>query len=539
MSSQRRLLACTVSLLLLSSMSLLPPVQAFSSILTNSVQATLPQLYPGLAPALENLGLSTPTPIQAVGATQTLGGENVMFIAPTGSGKTLAYFLPALTQAFSNDSTLLVVAPTRELAIQLARDADSLLDNNNNVDAVHVAVRGLPPPTQADMRTARMLVGTPSEVLTVVSACSRDFVGRIGAVILDEVDVLLPNQPKSMRTALDNKKKAGSSGNSAQDKRRKREQKRKLQAQKRLADTDSKSGAVISPTERILVQVAGSDPQILAGSATASRKTLDTLNRVLRKSRDGMTADVPVVAVRPAADETVQEKEDSGGRSIAVPSEVIHRYMPMTKEEASSTDAVMLAVAKAASILQPKTALVFLCGEFGRPKTKAKTQVMAASKKGKTAQARRNNARKAASKAPTKAAVGAIPSRSISAREVCSKLGAHGIEAQPLHVAMGLEPNLQESTDTPPFLVTFEGSARGLHIDAVDCVFVLGRPVSASSYLHLAGRVGRASTADSGDIINIPGTVVSLCTKGQAVELEKWTKQIGGKSVEELAFTTS
>ena len=109
-------------------------------------------------------------------------------------------------------------------------------------------------------------------------------------------------------------------------------------------------------------------------------------------------------------------------------------------------------------------------------------------------------------------------------------------------MALGLEQNAKEiddeSDEPPPFLVTFEGSARGLHFDAVDVVFVLGRPASAASYLHLAGRVGRSSISDTdvggGGVVIRPGTVVSLCTKGAATELEKWTKQIGGTDLEEL-----
>ena len=107
-------------------------------------------------------------------------------------------------------------------------------------------------------------------------------------------------------------------------------------------------------------------------------------------------------------------------------------------------------------------------------------------------------------------------------------------------MALGLEQNAkeidEEQEEPPPFLVTFEGSARGLHFDAVDAVFVLGRPASAASYLHLAGRVGRSSASDSdgGGVVIRPGTVVSLCTKGAATELEKWTKQIGGTDLEEL-----
>lgn len=73
----------------------------------------------------------------------------------------------------------------------------------------------------------------------------------------------------------------------------------------------------------------------------------------------------------------------------------------------------------------------------------------------------------------------------------------------------------------------------------MDVVFVVGRPTSAASYLHLAGRVGRAvpqdgSNAGSSNVEIRPGTVVSFCTKGRVKELEKWTNQVGGTALEEI-----
>ena len=107
---------------------------------------------------------------------------------------------------------------------------------------------------------------------------------------------------------------------------------------------------------------------------------------------------------------------------------------------------------------------------------------------------------------------------------------------------------------SPPCLVTFEGSARGLHFEGVDTVFVVGRPRSAASYLHLAGRVGRHAAAAAaaagtargcegdgggecggvggdggsgdGSARVLPGTVVSVTTVGGARELEAWVAQL-------------
>ena len=111
----------------------------------------------------------------------------------------------------------------------------------------------------------------------------------------------------------------------------------------------------------------------------------------------------------------------------------------------------------------------------------------------------------------------------------CFGLAKLGIETKPLHVALGLdneEPSKnggaseegsgsggdeddesgdESTSDLPPFLVTFEGAATGLHLDDVDTVFVVGRPSSAASYLHLAGRVGRSSTSANGEVVIRPG----------------------------------
>ena len=181
----------------------------------SSITTTLPKFYPKFANILTSNGYVTPTPIQQSSALSAKDEENLLLIAATGSGKTLAYLLSALSRACENSDnqrkTVLIVAPTRELAAQLTRDASLLLpdetDSNDNkvnpLPNVLLAVRGIPPPTPAQIAHATVLVGTPDElyaVLTRISGAQNFLAGdTLSGIILDEVDVLLPPRYWSMR----------------------------------------------------------------------------------------------------------------------------------------------------------------------------------------------------------------------------------------------------------------------------------------------------------------------------------------------------
>jgi hypothetical protein len=560
----------------------------FSSSTPNEV-LSLSELYPSLSSSLQKLGFSSPTTIQAASAGRSKE-ENLIMIAPTGSGKTLAYLLPAIEKALAVGGTVLVVAPTRELSVQLNYVASSILANltpdGNEYESeneptpdmkVLLAVKGIDAPTPEQLNAATVLVGTPLElyqVLTKIQGGLEFIAGDIlTSVILDEVDVLLPPAPKELRTALDGTDKDKKRGykdefgiirkkrNTPQDERRRQEQKRKLNAVQRSGiQMSSGSKQVVGPTDNILNLIAtrygsGRDIfpcQVLAGSATASRRTLDRLNKALYDAATEAASTVEVVwagnvkACRPEVMVDEEKSEDVNLptndvqhtiRAVTVPEEVKHQYITLSKEAAASPKASMEAVKKAVEILKPKTALLFLCGDFCKSEVKQKVEVsknirVPSERVKKTAQARKRAAMKNKKFAPPQQ----NSPLTFSARQACSMLTNLGIDAMPLHVALGLELNAKdtdEDADIPPFLVTFEGSARGLHIDDVDAVFLVGRPASAASYLHLAGRVGRSLPAQGGVTIR-PGTVVSLCTNGSAKELEKWTKQIGGTPAEEL-----
>eukprot|EP00804_Cyclotella_cryptica_P026333 CCRYP_007656-RB/>CCRYP_007656-RB protein AED:0.33 eAED:0.33 QI:0/0/0/1/1/1/2/0/388 len=274
-----------------------PPTNTPSS---QSTTQSLPQLYPPFATILQRNGYITPTPIQKSSSPRAKNGENLLLIAATGSGKTLAYLLPALSRIVSPSSTTkrrrtcLVVAPTRELAAQLARDASSLLlpTNNNSVNTdddhdefppVLLAVRGIPPPTPAQLTHATLLVGTPEELYAVLTriAGAHHFISgeTLDSIVLDEVDVLLPLPPKTLRTSFDGTRRNNKDDDEQRRRQRERmtlEQRRKYRAAQRRGmefhnasppsnENDntpsgvvngSSSPMVLSPTERILRLVA-------------------------------------------------------------------------------------------------------------------------------------------------------------------------------------------------------------------------------------------------------------------------------------------
>ncbi|MDY2686093.1 MAG: DEAD/DEAH box helicase, partial [Selenomonadaceae bacterium] len=81
-----------------------------------------------LSEALKKQQIEKAFPVQEQVIPKMLAGENVAAIAPTGTGKTLAYLLPALMQIDAADQSpqAVVLAPTYELAMQIARTAQEL-----------------------------------------------------------------------------------------------------------------------------------------------------------------------------------------------------------------------------------------------------------------------------------------------------------------------------------------------------------------------------------------------------------------------------
>lgn len=165
-----------------------------------------------LQKAIDELGLTTPTPIQEKSFSVIMSGRDVMGIAQTGTGKTLAYLLPLLKQwkFIATDSPRIVIlVPTRELVVQIVDVIESLTK--------YMSVRTLGIYGGVNINTQKkavyegidILVGTPGRTMDL----ALDNVIRFDSVqklVIDEFDEILNlgfrTQVTSVLTMLKNKR---------------------------------------------------------------------------------------------------------------------------------------------------------------------------------------------------------------------------------------------------------------------------------------------------------------------------------------------
>ena len=150
-------------------------------------------LAPAVLKAVQDVGYETPSPIQAQSIPQILDGKDLLGLAQTGTGKTAAFALPLLSRLDlkQKDPQVLVLTPTRELAIQVA---EAFQRYARHMPGFHV----LPVYGGQDMRGqlrslrrgAHVIVGTPGRVMDHMRRESLKL-SSLKAVVLDEADEML------------------------------------------------------------------------------------------------------------------------------------------------------------------------------------------------------------------------------------------------------------------------------------------------------------------------------------------------------------
>ena len=138
---------------------------------------------------LDYLGFTTPTPIQDQTIKPALEGRDIIGLANTGTGKTAAFLLPTIEKLYANRDlmTVLVLAPTRELAQQIDEDFRRFTAGLKLYSALVVGGANIGRQISQVKRGPHVVIGTPGRV--------KDLIGRnvlrlqnVHTFILDEAD---------------------------------------------------------------------------------------------------------------------------------------------------------------------------------------------------------------------------------------------------------------------------------------------------------------------------------------------------------------
>ncbi|MGS2871479.1 DEAD/DEAH family ATP-dependent RNA helicase [Enterobacter huaxiensis] len=143
--------------------------------------------------ALNDLGYEKPSPIQAECIPHLLSGRDVLGMAQTGSGKTAAFSLPLLNNIDSDlrAPQILVLAPTRELAVQVA---EAMTEFSKHMRGVNVVALYGGQRYDVQLRALRqgpqIVVGTPGRLLDHLKRGTLDL-SKLSGLVLDEADEML------------------------------------------------------------------------------------------------------------------------------------------------------------------------------------------------------------------------------------------------------------------------------------------------------------------------------------------------------------
>jgi ATP-dependent RNA helicase RhlE len=195
------------------------PTKHIRVAVNKSTQSTKPNIFFGLGLSpdilriIEQEGFHTPTPIQEKTIPSALAGHDVMGIAQTGTGKTLAFGLPILQRLTSSNETALILAPTRELALQIE---DALLPFSKITgirSAVLIGGASMHNQISALRQNPRMLIATPGRLIDLMEQRVVNL-SQVKILVLDEADRMLDmgfapqlirilkNVPKERQTLL-------------------------------------------------------------------------------------------------------------------------------------------------------------------------------------------------------------------------------------------------------------------------------------------------------------------------------------------------
>src|SRR6478609_8207897 len=150
------------------------------------------QIHPSVLQAVGDVGYESPSPIQAATIPAMMAGSDVVGLAQTGTGKTAAFAIPILSKIDprSRATQALVLAPTRELALQVA-EAFGRYGAKLKVNVLPIyGGSSYGPQLSGLKRGAQVVVGTPGRVIDHLEKGSLDL-SHLDYLVLDEADEML------------------------------------------------------------------------------------------------------------------------------------------------------------------------------------------------------------------------------------------------------------------------------------------------------------------------------------------------------------
>ncbi|RAR10695.1 atp-dependent rna helicase dbp9 [Stemphylium lycopersici] len=149
------------------------------------------ELEPRLLRAIRDLKWASPTAVQSQGIPLALEGRDILARSGTGTGKTGAYLLPILHKTLQRKQTSLILAPTRELCLQIANVAKSLSQHcGQEIRVRNIAGKESDVVTKAALADKpEVVVATPARAWTNINN-STLAVSDLGTLVVDEGDLI-------------------------------------------------------------------------------------------------------------------------------------------------------------------------------------------------------------------------------------------------------------------------------------------------------------------------------------------------------------
>lgn len=147
--------------------------------------------------AIEDMNFSTMTEIQKRGIPPLLAGRDVLGAAKTGSGKTLAFLIPAVEMLSAlrfkprNGTGVIVVAPTRELALQIFGVARELMSHHSQTYGIVMGGANRRAEAEKLTKGVNLLIATPGRLLDHLQNTPGFVFKNVKALVIDEADRIL------------------------------------------------------------------------------------------------------------------------------------------------------------------------------------------------------------------------------------------------------------------------------------------------------------------------------------------------------------